>query len=103
MAEERQVCDTSTIAADKLACKCRRDSLEIMKEGVTMRRWVAKIGRWMAKIGRWMAKIGEWVAKIGRWMAKIGRWVAKLVPRLLDTAALWVLSQTSLKNIKWAT
>jgi hypothetical protein len=37
MAEERQVCDTSTstTAADRLACKCRRDSLEIMKEWVT--------------------------------------------------------------------
>jgi hypothetical protein len=73
MAEEKQVCERSTIAADKLACKCRRDSLEIMKEWVTMRRWVAKIGIW----------------------------VAKLVARLLDTAALWVRTQTFLKNIKW--
>ncbi len=30
-------------------------------------------------------------------MAKFGRWVAKLVSRLLATAALWVLIQTSLK------
>ncbi len=36
-----------------------------------------------------------WVAK------KVGRWVAKLA-RLLDTAALWVRIQTSLKNTKWA-
>jgi hypothetical protein len=75
MAEERQVCDTSTTAAERLACKCRRDSLEIMEEWVTMRRWVAKIGRW----------------------------VVKLVARLLITPALRVLIQTSLKNIKWAT
>ncbi len=32
MAEEKQVCERTTIAADKLACKCRRDSLETMKE-----------------------------------------------------------------------
>ncbi len=32
-----------------------------------------------------------------------GRWVTKLIARLLDTAALWVRIQTSLKNTKWAT
>ncbi len=31
---------------------------------------------------------------------KVGRWVAKLA-RLLDTAALWVGIQTSLKKTKW--
>jgi hypothetical protein len=56
----------------------------------------------VAKIGKRVAKIGRWVAKIGRWVAKIGRWVDKLVARLLITPALWVRTQASLKNIKWA-
>jgi hypothetical protein len=33
---------------------------------------------------------------------QVGRWMATLVARLLATAALWVLIQTSLKNTKWA-
>jgi hypothetical protein len=38
--------------------------------------------------------------KAGIWVAKLGRWVDKLVASLLDTAAVWVRIQTSLKNTK---
>jgi hypothetical protein len=55
---------------------------------------------WVAKLAKWVTKLVRWVAKLVRWVAKLERWVAKLIARLLSTAALWVLIQTSLKITK---
>ncbi len=89
---------------------CSHTTIRDKKMGGYVERWVAKLVRWVAKLARWVAKLARWVAKLVRWeakflrwVAKLERWVAKLVARLLATAVLWVLIQTSLKITKWAT